>query len=113
MAADNGRRSRSVGFYKDLNNLNTTGYFDGKARKKGKLYEVERVIYARNTNRKVSFKNENNSLYYMFIVLITKVYLLHNIFLKAKISPKCMITENFKNYLHATSLVVMYNTFIV
>lgn len=49
----------------------------------------------------------------MFIVLITKFYLLHNIFLKAKISRKFMITESFKNYLHATSLVVMYNTFIV
>jgi hypothetical protein len=54
MLASKERSSHSVGFYADLNNESTANYLNGKTRKRGKLFEVERVIYKRKSNKKLS-----------------------------------------------------------
>lgn len=51
MAATRG--IHSVGFYSDLNNLTTAKYLERKKKNKGRLYEVERVISKRKSNKKV------------------------------------------------------------
>ncbi len=54
MAASKERNSHSVGFYADLNNESTANYLNRKTKKRGKLFEVERVMYKRKSNKKVS-----------------------------------------------------------
>ena len=48
------RSSRSVGFYADLNNFSSACYFEKGRNKKGKFFEVERVISSREIKKKVS-----------------------------------------------------------
>ena len=44
----------AVRFYNELNNLSTADFFDNTTTKKGKYYEVERVVSHRKHERKVS-----------------------------------------------------------
>ena len=41
-------------FYNELNNLSTADFYDIKTMKKGKYYQVEKVISRRTCKRKVS-----------------------------------------------------------
>ena len=41
-------------FYNELNNLSTADFYDIKTKKKGKYYQVEKVISRRTRKRKVS-----------------------------------------------------------
>lgn len=44
----------AVRFYNELNNLSTADFFDNTTTKKGKYYEVERVVSHRKRKQKVS-----------------------------------------------------------
>ena len=54
----------AVRFYKELNEFSTAGFYNDNKAKRGKYYEVERIVSKRIRKRKVSWFK----FYYRFII---------------------------------------------